>query len=59
MPAKITTLYISETSIRLMVTRGKRIIKLADMPLDYGPSEIDSPEKEAELSEKIRYLFID
>ncbi len=57
MAAKTTTLYISEVSMRLMVTRGKRIIKLADMPLDTSLSEIDTPEKEAQTAEKIRYLF--
>src|SRR4030042_1830366 len=51
------TLYISEVNMRLMITRGKRIIKLADMPLDTSLSEIDTPEKEARLAEKIKYLF--
>jgi type IV pilus assembly protein PilM len=43
--------------MRLMITRGRRIIKLADMPLDTSLSEVDTPEKEARLAEKIKYLF--
>lgn len=53
----MTTLYISDVNMRLMITRGRRIIKLADMPLDTSLSEIDTPEKEAQLVEKIKYLF--
>ena len=51
-----TTLYVSDTGIRLMVTRGKRITKLADMPLDVTLSDINA-EKEAELVNKIKLLF--
>jgi type IV pilus assembly protein PilM len=57
MAVNTTTLCISDVSMRLMVTRGKRIIKLADMPLDINLSEVDAPEKEARLAEKIKYLF--
>lgn len=57
MAANTTTLYISNVNMRLMITRGRRIIKLADMPLDTNLSEIDTPEKEAHLVEKIKYLF--
>jgi type IV pilus assembly protein PilM len=57
MAVNTTTLYISDVNIRLMATRGKRITKLADMPLDTSLSEIDTPEKETQLAEKIRYLF--
>jgi len=57
MAANTITLYVSDINIRLMITRGKRIIKLADMPLDTTLSEIDTPEKEARLAEKIKYLF--
>jgi type IV pilus assembly protein PilM len=52
-----TTLYVGDTSIRLMVTRGKRITKLADVPLDTSLSDIDSVEKENELVTKIKLLF--
>jgi type IV pilus assembly protein PilM len=57
MAANTITLYIGDINLRLMITRGKRIIKLADMPLDTSLSEIDTPEKEARLAEKIKYLF--
>lgn len=56
MAKNTTTLYISDTGIRLMVTRGKRITKLADMPLDVNLADINS-EKEAELVTKIKLLF--
>ena len=52
-----TTLYISDTSIRLMVTRGKRITKLADVPLETSLGEVSSEEKENELAAKIKDLF--
>jgi len=54
---KITTLYISDTSIRLMVTHGKRISKLADVPLDIEIAEVSAEENEAELAAKIKHLI--
>lgn len=57
MASNTTTLYINDTSIRLMVTRGKRITKLADIPLDTGLINVDTEEKEAELAARIRNLF--
>jgi type IV pilus assembly protein PilM len=57
MATNTTTLYIDNLNMRLMITRGKRIIKLADMPLDVSLSDIDTPEKETQLIEKIKYLF--
>jgi hypothetical protein len=33
MAKKVVTLYIDDTSIRLMVAQGKRIKKWADLPL--------------------------
>ncbi|MFH1646078.1 MAG: pilus assembly protein PilM [Chloroflexota bacterium] len=57
MAKNTTTLYIDDTNIRLMVTRGKRITKLANVPLDTGLTEINTEEKEAELVEKIKQLF--
>jgi type IV pilus assembly protein PilM len=56
MAKNTTSLYISDNGIRLMVTRGKRITKLADMPLDVNLADINS-EKEAELINKIKLLF--
>jgi type IV pilus assembly protein PilM len=57
MAVNTTTLYIDNLTMRLMVTRGKRVTKLADMPLDVSLGEIDTPEKEAQLAEKIKHLF--
>lgn len=57
MSRNTTTLYIDDAGIRLLVTRGKRITKLASIPLETGLNYIDTPEKEQELSEKIRQLF--
>ncbi|MBN1160527.1 MAG: pilus assembly protein PilM [Dehalococcoidales bacterium] len=57
MPGKIVSLYINDVSLRLMVTRGKRIATLAEAPLDTSLADIDTKEKEAQLAEKIRRLF--
>ena len=57
MASNTTSLYINDTSIRLMVTRGKRITKLADVPLDTTLGNITSEEKEAELVARIKNLF--
>jgi type IV pilus assembly protein PilM len=57
MAKNTTTLYISDTGIRLMVTRGKRITKLAYMPLDVNLTDLKNEEKEAELVNKIKLLF--
>ena len=58
MASQTTTLYIDDTGLRLLVARGKRITKLASVPLDSGLGTIDTPEKENELSEKIKQLFV-
>jgi type IV pilus assembly protein PilM len=52
-----TTLYISDTSIRLMVTRGRRITKLGDVPLEANLSEASAGERESDLAAKIKDLF--
>lgn len=57
MAKNTTTLYISDTGMRLMVTRGKRITKLAYMPLDLNMVELNNEEKEAEFINKIKLLF--
>jgi type IV pilus assembly protein PilM len=51
------SLYIDDVSIRLMVTRGKRIAKVAEVPLDVSLVEIDTKEKETELANKIKDLL--
>lgn len=57
MANNITTLYISDTSIRLMVTRGKRISKLADASLDVNLDDLSSKVSEDELVAKIKHLL--
>ena len=57
MAGKIVSLYIDDVSLRLMVTRGKRIAKVAEAPLDASLGEIDTKEKETVLADKIRWLL--
>jgi type IV pilus assembly protein PilM len=57
MARNTTTLYINDTGIRLMVTRGKRITKLADVPLDVNLSDTGDEEQTEGLVNKIRLLF--
>ncbi|MFC2051957.1 PilN domain-containing protein [Chloroflexota bacterium] len=57
MAEKIVTLYIDDTSLRLMVTQGKRIQEWAELPLEPGLIENTVVIKEAEVAAKIRQLF--
>jgi Tfp pilus assembly PilM family ATPase/Tfp pilus assembly protein PilN len=57
MASSTTSLYISDSGIQLMVTRGKRITKLADVPMDINLNEVSGQEQEEELVNKIRLLF--
>lgn len=57
MAGKITTLYINDTSIRLMVTSGKRISKLAGAPLDISLADTSDQDREAEIVAKIKQLL--
>jgi type IV pilus assembly protein PilM len=57
MAKNTTTLYISDTGMRLMVTRGKRITKLAYMPLDLNLIDLSDEEKEDDLVNKIKLFF--
>ncbi len=57
MAKNATTLYVNDASIRLLVTKGKRISKLASVPLETGLSDVDSPEKEAALVDKLKTLM--
>jgi len=54
---KITTLYINDTSIRLMVARGKRITKLAGVSLDMSLADVSPKIRASEIAAKIKYLF--
>ena len=57
MAKKIVTLYIDDTSLRLVVARGKRIKEWADMPLEPGLIKGAMVIKEAEVVAKIKQLF--
>ena len=57
MAKKIVTLYIDDTSIRLLVAHGKRIKKWADLPLEPGLVKNAVVVKEAEVVDKIKQLF--
>jgi len=54
---KIITLYIDDTNLRLMVTKGKRIKKMADLPLPLGSTEVRADIKEAEVAARIKHLL--
>ncbi len=57
MAKKIVTLYIDDTSIRLLVVHGTRIKKWADLPLEPGLVKNAVVVKEAEVADKIKQLF--
>ena len=57
MAKKVVTLYIDDTSIRLLVAHGKRIKKWADLPLEPGLVKNNVVVKEAEVAAKIKQLF--
>jgi type IV pilus assembly protein PilM len=57
MAKKVVTLYIDDTSIRLLVVHGKRIKKWADLPLEPGLVKDAVVVKEAEVVAKIKQLF--
>ncbi len=57
MTKNIVTLYIDDTNLRLMVTRGRQIKKCAELPLNLGSAKLSDNIKEAELAAKIKQLF--
>jgi type IV pilus assembly protein PilM len=57
MAKKIVTLYIDDTCLRLLVTRGKRIKNWADLPLEPGLVKSGVVIKEAEVAAKIKQLL--
>ncbi|MDP3879858.1 MAG: PilN domain-containing protein [Dehalococcoidales bacterium] len=57
MAKKIITLYIDDSSLRLMVTRGERIKEWAYFPLENGLIKNNVVTDEAELAARIRQLF--
>jgi len=56
MTKKIITLYIDDTSLRLMITHGKQVKKWADLPLEPGLVKNAVVIKEAEVADKIKQL---
>lgn len=57
MAKKITTLYIDDTSLRLMVIQGKQIKEWAEVPLEPGLVENALVVNEAEFTKKLMQLF--
>jgi len=57
MAQKVVTLYLDDTSIRLLVTGGKRIKKWADVPLEPGMVKNAVILKQEEVAAKIKQLF--
>ena len=58
MAKNIVTLYIDDTSLRLMVTDGNQIKEWAESPLEPGLIENTAVVKEAEFVAKVKQLFI-
>jgi len=57
MASKITTISIDDTSIRFMVSRGRRIVKLAELPLEDSLADIAAGGKEPEVAADIRSML--
>jgi len=57
MAQKVVTLYLDDTSIRLLVTSGQRIKKWADIPLEPGMMKNAVILKQEEVAAKIKQLF--
>jgi len=57
MAKQIVSLYIDDSSLRLMVTNGKKIKRWAESPLEPGLIENAVVIKEAEVIAKIKQLF--
>ena len=57
MANKTVSLYIDDTSLRLMVTQGKQIREWAESPLEPGLVENNVVIREAEVAARIKQLF--
>ena len=57
MAKKVVTIYIDDTSIRLLVAHGKRIKRWAELPVEPGAIEGAVVIKEAEVAAKVRQLL--
>ncbi|MCX7912652.1 MAG: pilus assembly protein PilM, partial [Dehalococcoidales bacterium] len=51
------SLYFGDSGIRVMTTRGRRITKLAYIPVDINLADSKASEKENEIANQIRHLF--
>ena len=57
MAKKVTTLYIDDTSLRLLVAKGAKVKKWANLPLESGLVKDGTILDEAKLAAKIRQLL--
>lgn len=57
MAKKIVTLYINDSSLRLLVTRGKRVKKWGVLPLEPGLIIGNMIIKQAEVADRVKQLF--
>jgi len=57
MAGKVTTLFIDDTEIRLLVAKGKRVQKWARLPLEPGLVRDGVIRDEAQVVERLRELF--
>ena len=57
MAKKVVTLYIDDTSLRLLVARGDRVKKWATLPLESGLVRDGVVVDEAKVAAKIKELF--
>lgn len=57
MAKQVVSLYIDDSSLRLMVARGERIKEWAYLPLDKGMVENNLVVRQADLASRIKLLF--
>ena len=55
--ANIVTLYIDDTSLRVLEISGKRIKKWGELPLEMGLAKVNEDIKEAEVAARIKQLL--
>ncbi len=57
MAKRVVTLYIDETSLRLLVVEGKKVVKWADLPLEAGLVNDGIIVEQAQVAAKIKELL--
>ncbi|GAG98875.1 unnamed protein product, partial [marine sediment metagenome] len=57
MAGKVTTLFIDDTEIRLLVAKGKRVQKWARLPLEPGLVRDGVIRDEAQVVDRLKELF--